>query len=157
MATFATAWRCSKVILPLSFSRRCRTLTTISSSGTALPRQVLRQRAQVQPHPAEDDRVEPAVVDRGVELVLIEVSVREQDAGHARGKLDRCTVDQRGALALALEGAQVAQLGVVLAGARQAPDFVRARGLRFRAIGRSYSELALQPQTPDHVAGSCWQ
>ena len=126
MATFATAWRCSKVILPLSFSRRCRTLTTISSSGTALPRQVLRQRAQVQPHPAEDDRVEPAVVDRGVELVLIEVSVREQDAGHARGKLDRCTVDQRGALALALEGAQVAQLGVVLAGARQAPDFVRA-------------------------------
>ena len=112
-AAFATAWRCSRVILPFGFSRRCRTLATrlLVGHGSTLPRQMVRPRAQVWPHPAEDDRVQPAVVDRGVELVLIEIGVREQDAGNARGQLDRRAVDQRGALALALEGALVAQSG----------------------------------------------
>ena len=99
-AAFATAWRCSKVILPFSLSRRWRTLVTISSSGR-----------------------EPDCHGRcsfngqrfsHMELVLIEVGVREQDPGNPRGQLDRRAVGPRSALVLALEGAEVAQRGVLM-------------------------------------------
>ena len=90
--------------------------------------------------------MQPAVVDRGVELILIEVGVREQDAGKARGQLDRRTVDQRGALALALKGALIAQKGSLCARDSR-PLIVRAPAFRFRAMSGGISGRGLQTTT----------